>query len=106
MTEEISTPASDVQQLQDNAVALNKLLTAKEDASGGIVRDAGTRFETLARDWLQTGPTYRDRFTVVRTYKERAKAYQNWVLIGSGHEGHVQLDSGRLAAVELERCRE
>lgn len=37
---------------QKNAQALERLLQSMFDASNQIVRDAGTRFETLIRDWF------------------------------------------------------
>ncbi len=46
-----------------------------EEASAGVVRDSGTRFETLIKDWLMKEPTYRDLFTKVQTYKEWAQEH-------------------------------
>ena len=42
-----------------NAQALNQLLQSLIDASGGIKRDAGTRFETLTKDFLRNDATYK-----------------------------------------------
>ena len=61
----------------DNAVAFEELLAAIGNATGGVVRDAGTRFETLIRDWFVNEPTYKDRFTSVQTWKEWADEHQD-----------------------------
>lgn len=60
----------------DNATAFEELLTAIEKATGGVVRDAGTRFETLIRDWFMNEPTYKDRFTKVQTWKDWANEHE------------------------------
>lgn len=58
--------------IEDNACALNTLLSKIEEASAGVVRDAGTRFETLIRDWFMNEPTYRGRFSQMQTWKDWA----------------------------------
>ena len=55
---------------QQNAEALNSLLSAIEISSHGTARDAGTKFETLIRDWLVNETTYKDRFSYVQKWKE------------------------------------
>lgn len=47
---------------QKNAQALERLLQSMFDASNQIVRDAGTRFETLIRDWFM--PELRGKSTI------------------------------------------
>ena len=55
-----------------NEQAFELLMETLKEVSGGIQRDAGTRFETLIKDWLTQDPTYRDLFTKVETFKEWA----------------------------------
>ena len=62
---------------QKNAQALEKLLKSMFDASNQIVRDAGTRFETLIRDWFMNEPTYKDHFSEVQTWKDWANQHPN-----------------------------
>ena len=62
---------------QKNAQALQKLLKSMFDASNQIVRDAGTRFETLIRDWFMNEPTYKDHFSEVQTWKDWANQHPN-----------------------------
>lgn len=71
----MTTFAEQAQQEQDNQQAFETLLSKMEEASAGVVRDAGTRFETLIKDWLMKEPTYRDLFTKVQTYKEWAQEH-------------------------------
>ena len=71
----MTTIADQAQQQQDNQQAFETLLSKMEEASAGVVRDAGTRFETLIKDWLMKEPTYRDLFTKVQTYKEWAQEH-------------------------------
>lgn len=62
---------------QKNAQALERLLQSMFDASNQIVRDAGTRFETLIRDWFMNEPTYKDHFSEVQTWKDWANQHPN-----------------------------
>lgn len=62
---------------QKNAQALEKLLKSMFDASNQIVRDAGTRFETLIRDWFMNEPTYKDHFSEAQTWKDWANQHPN-----------------------------
>lgn len=62
---------------QKNALALERLLQSMFDASNQIVRDAGTRFETLIRDWFMNEPTYKDHFSEVQTWKDWANQHPN-----------------------------
>lgn len=56
---------------------------------GGGLRDKGTRFETLIRDWLTKEPTYRDLFSEVLTYKEWSNRYPK--LAGSSRDIGIDL---------------
>lgn len=67
------------QQCINNASAFAQLLGQLEAASAGIVRDSGTRFETLVRDWLSKDPAYRDLFSKVQTYKDWAEEHPELV---------------------------
>ena len=58
----------------DNARALEALLTGMGEASCAV-RDAGTRFETLIRDWFANEPTYKDRFSAVQTWADWANEH-------------------------------
>lgn len=71
----MTTFAEQAQQEQTNQQAFETLLSKMEEASAGVVRDSGTRFETLIKDWLMKEPTYRDLFTKVQTYKEWAQEH-------------------------------
>lgn len=62
---------------QKNAQALERLLQSMFDVSNQIVRDAGTRFETLIRDWFMNEPTYKDHFSEVQTWKDWANQHPN-----------------------------
>lgn len=56
---------------------------------GGGIRDKGTRFETLIRDWLTKEPTYRDLFSEVLTYKEWSNRHPE--LVGSARDIGIDL---------------
>lgn len=56
---------------------------------GGGLRDKGTRFETLIRDWLTKEPTYRDLFSEVLTYKEWSNRHPE--LAGSARDIGIDL---------------
>lgn len=73
MSEEMNV-GSDPQQ---NAMALEELLSEIERASGDVVRDAGTRFETLIKDWFVNEPLYKDHFSQVQTWKEWSNQHQD-----------------------------
>lgn len=62
-----------------NSLSLDTLLDNLENASSGTVRDKGTRFETLIRDWLTKEPTYKDLFSEVLTYKDWSLKYPELV---------------------------
>lgn len=68
----MTTCADQALQQQNNEQAFETLLARMEEASAGVVRDSGTRFETLIKDWLLKEPTYRDLFKKVQTFKEWA----------------------------------
>lgn len=55
---------------EENTAALDRLIEALWDASGNITRDAGTRFETLVKDFLSKDETYSRAFRKVYTYAE------------------------------------
>ena len=59
----------------DNGSALEALFSKMEEVSG-TVRDAGTRFETLIRDWFMNEPTYKDRFSSVQTWADWAEDHK------------------------------
>ncbi len=58
-----------------NEVAFEALLEDIKRASNDVQRDAGTRFETLIKDWLTQEETYRDLFIKVETFKEWAATH-------------------------------
>ena len=58
-----------------NEVAFEALLEDIKRVSNDVQRDAGTRFETLIKDWLTQEETYRDLFTKVETFKEWAASH-------------------------------
>ena len=62
----------------DNIQAFEKLLEKIEAAANGVKRDAGTRFETLTREWLLNEPTYKDLFTSVQTWADWAEAHPEY----------------------------
>lgn len=58
-----------------NEVAFEALLEDIKRASNDVQRDAGTRFETLIKDWLTQEETYRDLFIKVETFKDWAASH-------------------------------
>lgn len=60
-----------------NEAAFEALLENIKQASNDIQRDAGTRFETLIKDWLTQDVAYRDLFTKVETFKEWVTSHPN-----------------------------
>ena len=64
----------------DNEQAFEQLMDTIKEVSKGVHRDAGTRFETLTKDWLTKDSTYQDLFTKVETYKEWAESHPELVV--------------------------
>ncbi len=54
----------------NNESAFDALLESIKQVSNNIKRDAGTRFETLIKDWLTQDPSYCDLFAKVETFEE------------------------------------
>lgn len=54
----------------NNESAFDALLESIKQVSNNIKRDAGTRFETLIKDWLTQDPSYCDLFSKVETFEE------------------------------------
>ena len=54
----------------NNESAFEALLESIKQASNNIKRDAGTRFETLIKDWLTQDQPYCDLFSKVETFEE------------------------------------
>lgn len=54
----------------NNESAFDALLESIKQVSNNIKRDAGTRFETLIKDWLTQDPSYGDLFAKVETFEE------------------------------------
>lgn len=59
----------------NNESAFEALLESIKQASNNIKRDAGTRFETLIKDWLTQDQPYRDLFSKVETFEEWASSH-------------------------------
>ena len=61
----------------NNESAFEALLDSIKQASNNIKRDAGTRFETLIKDWLRLDQPYCDLFSKVETFEEWASSHPN-----------------------------
>ena len=61
----------------NNESAFEALLESIKQASNNIKRDAGTRFETLIKDWLTQDQPYCDLFSKVETFEEWASSHPN-----------------------------
>ena len=61
----------------NNESAFEALLESIKQASNNIKRDAGTRFETLIKDWLTQDQPYRDLFSKVETFEEWASSHSD-----------------------------
>lgn len=87
-----------------NAQAFEKLLEVIKEASGGIQRDAGTRFETLTKVWFTQDQAYKDLFSKVETYKEWALSHPelspNAKDIGIDLVGTLANDPSKFAAIQ------
>lgn len=87
-----------------NAQAFEKLLEIIKEASGGIQRDAGTRFETLTKVWFTKDQAYKDLFSKVETYKEWALSHPelspNAKDIGIDLVGTLADDPSKFAAIQ------
>ena len=59
----------------DNESAFEALLDSIKQASNNIKRDAGTRFETLIKDWLTQDQSYCDLFSKIETFEEWASSH-------------------------------
>ena len=59
----------------NNESAFEALLESIKQASNNIKRDAGTRFETLIKDWLTQDQSYCDLFSKVETFEEWASSH-------------------------------
>ena len=59
----------------NNESAFEALLKSIKQASNNIKRDAGTRFETLIKDWLTQDQSYCDLFSKVETFEEWASSH-------------------------------
>ena len=68
----------------NNESAFEALLESIKQASNNIKRDAGTRFETLIKDWLTQDQSYCDLFSKVETFEEWASSHPE--LAGILHE--------------------
>lgn len=58
-----------------NVEAFDALLESLKQASNNVKRDAGTRFETLIKDWLMQDQPYCDLFAKVETFEEWASSH-------------------------------
>mgnify|MGYP004691027485 CR=1 FL=1 len=89
---------------QNNQQAFEQLMAAIEAASGGIARDAGTRFETLVKDWLQNDPAYKDLFSKVETWAQWANAHHDLTVsakdVGVDLVGTLADDPSSFAAIQ------
>ncbi len=87
-----------------NESAFEILLKDVKKASNGIKRDAGTRFETLIKDWLTQDPTYRDLFSKVETFKDWAQNHPelnaNSKDIGIDLVGTIEENPDTFAAIQ------
>lgn len=59
----------------NNESAFEALLESIKQASNNIKRDAGTRFETLIKDWLTQDQSYCDLFSKIETFEEWASSH-------------------------------
>ena len=59
----------------NNESAFEALLESIKQASNNIKRDAGTRFETLIKDWLTQDQSYCDLFSKVETFEKWASSH-------------------------------
>ena len=59
----------------NNESAFDALLESIRHVSNNIKRDAGTRFETLIKDWLTQDRSYCDLFSKVETFEEWASSH-------------------------------
>lgn len=59
----------------NNESAFEALLESIKQASNDIKRDAGTRFETLIKNWLTQDQSYCDLFAKVETFEEWASSH-------------------------------
>ena len=59
----------------NNESTFEALLESIKQASNNIKRDAGTRFETLIKDWLTQDQSYCDLFSKVETFEEWASSH-------------------------------
>lgn len=55
----------------NNESAFDALLESIKQVSNNIKRDAGTRFETLIKDWLTQDPSYCDLFSNQRSKRSK-----------------------------------
>ena len=62
-------------EVMNNATAFEALLENIRRASNNVKRDAGTRFETLIKDWLTQDQPYCDLFSKVETFEEWASSH-------------------------------
>ena len=59
----------------NNESAFDALLESIRQVSNNIKRDAGTRFETLIKDWLTQDRSYCDLFSKIETFEEWASSH-------------------------------
>ena len=59
----------------NNESAFEALLESIKQVSNNIKRDAGTRFETLIKDWLTQDQSYCDLFSKIETFEEWASSH-------------------------------
>ena len=88
----------------NNESAFEALLESIKQASNNIKRDAGTRFETLIKDWLTQDQPYCDLFSKVETFEEWTSSHpdlkQNGKDIGIDLVATLEDDPESFAAIQ------